>query len=102
MSLFRADALRQRGRLARNVVFGRTASQVLRSDATSATASQAFDIFLSHSYLDADVILGLKEVIKAMGYSVYVDWVNDADLDRSKVDRASAERIRGRLTTSRS
>jgi hypothetical protein len=36
-----------------------------------------FDIFLSHNFLDADVIYGLKAVLEESNFSVYVYWVDD-------------------------
>ncbi|MFF2267369.1 toll-Interleukin receptor [Cellulosimicrobium cellulans] len=62
----------------------------------------AFDIFLSHSSLDAAVIYGLKRLLEGQGLSVYVDWVNDPELDRSRVSAATAERLRVRMTASHS
>ena len=56
-----------------------------------------FDIFLSHSIRDAEVILGVKELLEADGLSVYVDWVADPDLDRLNVTPATAARLRDRM-----
>ncbi|MCV5191920.1 hypothetical protein OFC03_31740, partial [Escherichia coli] len=39
--------------------------------------NKIYDIFLSHSFLDARKILGLKNYIEGLGYSVYVDWIED-------------------------
>jgi hypothetical protein len=44
-----------------------------------------YDNYLSHCFRDAPIILGLKIEIEIMGYKVYVDWVDDAQLDRTKV-----------------
>ena len=38
----------------------------------------SIDIFLSHSNLDKEIILGVLEVLWGMGYSVYVDWLYHA------------------------
>lgn len=59
-----------------------------------------FDIFLSHGYLDKGVIGGLFIVLSKMGYSVYVDWLIDPDLDRSSVNRKTADRIKKRMVQS--
>jgi hypothetical protein len=57
-----------------------------------------FDVFLSHSALDKDVIRGLWHYLQEeFGFSVYVDWIIDPDLDRAKVTPATAERLRKRL-----
>lgn len=61
-----------------------------------------FDIFLSHSFLDRDEVLGLYRELTEMGFKVYVDWIVDPELDRSDVTKASAELIRNRMKNSRS
>jgi hypothetical protein len=61
-----------------------------------------FDVFLSHSYDDANTILGVKKLIEALGLSVYVDWIDDPELDRSTVTRGTAEVLRHRLNLSKS
>lgn len=38
---------------------------------------QKFDIFLSHSSLDAKELLRLKSHLNSLGKVVYIDWVND-------------------------
>lgn len=68
----------------------------------SRTASGTFDVFLSHSVLNADVILGLKNVLETQGLRVYVDWIEDPELDRDHVSAATADRIRQRMGSSRS
>ena len=61
-----------------------------------------FDIFLSHSYLDREEVLGLYRELTEMGFSVYVDWIVDPYLDRTNVTKATAELIRNRMKNSRS
>ena len=61
-----------------------------------------YDIFLSHSFLDRKLILGLKVKIENLGFSVYVDWVVDKQLDRSSVSRDTAELLRMRMSRSKS
>jgi hypothetical protein len=85
-----------RSRLNKNAyVYLRDEARNLRDDAT-------FDVFLSHSYADADVILGVKKLIEGLGLTVYVDWIDDAGLDRDTVDRATAAVLRRRLDNSKS
>jgi len=60
-----------------------------------------FDIFLSHSYRDAVRVRALKGLIEELGYSVYVDWVEDDELNRQGVDAATAARLRQRIHMSR-
>jgi len=76
--------------------FRRTAHQILLEDAR-ASAGGDFDIFLSHNISDADLVLGLKMKLNDYGLSVYVDWSEDAQSDRSKVNRQTAALLRERM-----
>jgi len=60
-----------------------------------------FDVFISHSYEDADVIAGVKAIIEGTGLSAYVDWIEDAQLDRSQVSPATADQLRKRMNNCR-
>lgn len=62
----------------------------------------AFDIFLSHSFLDRNEVEGLYIELTRLGYSVYVDWIIDPHLDRQNVTKASAALVRKRMKSSRS
>jgi hypothetical protein len=42
----------------------------------------------------------LKNAINAMGFTVYVDWIEDAQLDRSQVNKKTAEKLRRRMDRS--
>ncbi len=59
-----------------------------------------FDIFLSHAIRDAELILGLKLLLEAAGKTVYVDWIDDPDLDRTQVTGETAEMLRTRMRQS--
>ena len=61
-----------------------------------------FDIFLSHCFLDREVVKALFLDLTAMGFKVYVDWIIDSHLDRSNVTKQSAELIRNRMKSSKS
>jgi hypothetical protein len=80
----------------------RAAEQALAEQARAFSASRRYDVFLSHSYQDADVILGVKVIIESLGLTVYVDWVDDGGLDRSKVTVKTAEILRVRMRQSSS
>lgn len=67
----------------------------------SVTDSESFDIFLSHSYLDKDEVEGLYLELTRMGFSVYVDWIIDPQLDRNNVTKATAMQVRKRLKSSK-
>lgn len=59
--------------------------------------NKKFDIFLSHSYLDKAIIWSLKSEFERIGYSTYVDWIEDYGLDRTNVNKKTAEHIRNRM-----
>ena len=56
-----------------------------------------FDIFLSHSFLDKDEVEGLYLELTDFGFTVYVDWIIDPHLDRTKVTKESATLVRNRM-----
>lgn len=61
-----------------------------------------FDIFLSHSFKDKKYIQGLYMELTSIGYSVYVDWIIDDDLQRTNVSKATVNKIRLRMKQSTS
>lgn len=64
-------------------------------------ATGPFDVFLSHSMLDSRVILGVREWLISKELSVYVDWIDDPELDRALVSPATAARLRTQMQSSR-
>ncbi|PKN76057.1 MAG: toll-Interleukin receptor [Candidatus Cloacimonetes bacterium HGW-Cloacimonetes-2] len=76
------------------------AEQVLIKEAASFD-EEGYDIFLSHSYRDAKMILKIKRIIEDMGFSIYVDWIDDPQLDRTNVKPDTADLIRNRIDSSR-
>jgi len=83
-------------------VLAKSANRILVEAAKSFGTARAYDIFLSHSYADAAVILGLKTKLEDFGFSVYVDWLEDSELDRSSVSPATAAILRERMRACRS
>ena len=64
----------------------------------SVSTSRRFDIFLSHSYADREVVKGLAYMLENdFKLSVYLDWVIDPSLDRTRVNNVTAEVLRNRL-----
>lgn len=61
-----------------------------------------YDIFLSHSKLDEEEVRGLKLMLEDHGHSVYVDWVDDPQLDRTSVNKETASLLRSRMSQSKS
>lgn len=96
MTYYTADEVRQR---AGGLTASAAQSELSR---LSKAAVGNFDVFLSHSFRDAVLILGLKRILEADGLSVYVDWIADPQLDRSKVDATSAAHLRERMKGCRS
>lgn len=74
-----------------------SAGSILHKAALEFSEYKTYDIFISHSYSDADEILKLKQTIEDMGFIMYVDWIEDAQLDRSKVNKETAKLLRSRM-----
>lgn len=89
-------------RAAHSGAFTIDARTTLAYDASASRSRQSYDIFLSHAHLDAEQILGLKRIFERNGQSVYIDWVDDAQLDRNQVTAATAELLRLRMAASAS
>lgn len=73
------------------------AESALRKSAAQPRTAR-FDIFLSHSSLDAEVIAGVARILEREGKSVYIDWRDDPQLDRSRVTPATAALLRERMS----
>src|SRR4029077_17042528 len=54
-------------------------------------------IFLSHSSSDAKLVSGLKLELEDIGYSVYIDWIEDPKLNRANVTRETALLLQERM-----
>lgn len=61
-----------------------------------------FDIFLSHRFLDAPYVLLLRDYLESLGYSVFVDWIEEPELDRERVTKKTAARLRSIMGRSKS
>lgn len=99
MTLYTQAEVRAEGRRVASLQAS-AADGILKKSAASATGE--FDVFLSHSFRDAEVILGVKSLLEARGQSVYVDWVEDPQLDRSRVTASTAGALRERMRKCRS
>jgi hypothetical protein len=76
-------------------------SLLLESSVNFSAGKHAFDIFLSHSYSDKELILGIKIELENFGYSVYVDWIEDYSMDRTNVIKDNVIWIKDRMKTSK-
>lgn len=57
-----------------------------------------YDVFLSHSYKDRNVVLELAdELSEKYKLKVYIDWIEDSELDRTHVNAKTAQTIKERM-----
>ncbi len=98
MAFYTSPALRN---IALRKYAGHRSASVLTRDAIAGKLFKDYDVFLSHSFVDADDILGLKAALEAVQLSVYVDWVDDPQLDRERVGADTAALLRNRMERSR-
>lgn len=73
------------------------ASRQIQQIAKSFDFSESYDIFLSHSYDDARIVKQIRDQLATKGYSVYVDWIEDTQLDRGQVSSYSAMVLKNRM-----
>lgn len=100
MSLFTESAVRARAR--REMTnFSKSASAVLLERVRKQDAERAWHIFLSHAFLDREMLSGTVLLIEDLGYSVYIDWREDPELDRTQVTPATAAVLRERMRASK-
>ena len=103
MALFTEATIRKRAEAElRKTGMIKRAEQLIVEASAAYSSAKTYDIFLSHSIRDAKLILGMKGTLEDLGYSVYVDWIEDPQLDRSKVTPATADKLRQRMNSSSS
>jgi len=102
MALFTEAQLRAAAKVSLQKSHSPTASRVLLEKSEAAAARTDFDMFLSHSVTDAELVLGMVQILEGMQYRVYVDWLVDTQLDRSQVTAGTARILRDRMKTCRS
>lgn len=78
-------------------VLRKSATRVLEEARVADEKRTSFDVFLSHSLRDKELVIGTKRILERTNRTVYVDWVVDPNLDRSKVTGATAEKLRVRM-----
>lgn len=99
MTLFTKSGLAVAARSER-IAKNETTASLLRESRTKALSH--YDIFLSHSKMDAELVQGAKVALENYGLTVYVDWIDDPQLDRSTVSSNTADVLRKRMKMSRS
>lgn len=60
------------------------------------------DVFLSHCFADKDYVKQVRALIEKLGFSAYVDWMEDKELDREEVTGDTAETLKNRMRLCRS
>ena len=91
-----------RARAARGVPIQKSAGTILNERILAKANVEQFDIFLSHSLTDQNLILGIWLSLEDMGYEVYVDWIHDRQLSRDNVTKETAQVLRRRMRGSKS
>jgi hypothetical protein len=72
-------------------------NESLNQQRTFSGTTRTSDIFLSHSSSDASFVLGLKLELEDLGYTVYVDWIEDPKLSRANVTKDTALVLQSRM-----
>lgn len=97
MAFLREAEIRSRARR-RAGALGISVSEALGRAARQRLAR--YDIFLSQTIRDAEIVLGVYDLLTSAGYSVFCDWIEDPDTDRSQVTPANAAFIRATMGVS--
>ncbi|KAE8437446.1 MULTISPECIES: TIR domain-containing protein [Halomonadaceae] len=95
--LFEEANVKKRAQEEKSKYFFKSESEILTESLESFDENKNYNIFLSHSLNDADIILGIKGILEDLQYSVYVDWIEDPFLDRERVNRNTAEALKNRM-----
>lgn len=80
--------------------FAMESADILLDSVRNTRVTDKFDVFLSHSIADAEIVLGIKLLLEASGLKAYVDWIEDTQLDREAVTKETAEALRLRMRQS--
>lgn len=64
---------------------------------SASTGEYRWDVFLSHAFADQELILALYRMLTSNGTKVYIDWIVDERLERSKADATTADLLQQRM-----
>jgi len=67
---------------------------------TRFASSKQYDLFISHSFSDRELVAGLYHLFNKAGYEVYIDWIDDKQLNRHYVTSETANLIKKRIQAS--
>lgn len=85
----------------RSVSFSKALTQSARL--AIADSTKTYDIFLSHSFLDQEPVWQLNYYLEAkLGLDVYVDWIENPELNRANVSPETASELRNAMDRCRS
>ncbi|MCR4674544.1 MAG: toll/interleukin-1 receptor domain-containing protein [Lachnospiraceae bacterium] len=74
----------------------------LANNGKSIQKLKSYDLFISHSYLDREIVYDIVRKINKCGLNCYVDWTADSDfLKRSLVSDFTREVLKARMKNSR-
>lgn len=96
-----SDLSRMAGQEYKSVRFAKSLTDAVRLEKSFVDIK--YDIFLSHSYLDRDTVEKLNYVLEEeLGLSVYVDWIENPELNRESVTPETARSLRSAMDRSSS
>lgn len=101
MGLFVYNDLKEKGNYISSKLYKANSHDILVESQLIDASLNSYDIFLSHSLTDKDVVLGLKESIEEYNYSVYIDWIDDDQLDHEHVTKNNANTLKKRMNQSK-
>jgi len=102
MALFIESDVRARAQKDVQKSFSKIDSQIIIESASEFNRFKSYDVFLSHSAKDSELILGIKGLIEDLGYDVFVDGIDDPELDRNNVSSKTAKKLRDIMNSSKS
>jgi hypothetical protein len=93
---------KQSGSLYESQIRSFAAKALVVEQFTAELTRKTYDIFLSHSSEDAIYIKALYDELTEASFSVYVDWIEDPQLNRANVTKQTAAVLRKRMDSCRS
>jgi len=102
MSYFTINEARKAARDEVRKSYKTNSRNILESYVSTASSYDQFDVFLSHSINDSDLVLGVKVLLENKGLKVYVDWHDDPQVSRDNVTPKTADLLRKRMKQSKS
>ena len=85
------EAMRQRARRVASEQ-GQGVEELL--ERRSLSRLEAYDIFLSQTINDAEIVLGIYDLLTSMGLTVFCDWISSPELSRETVSPHNADFLR--------